>query len=144
MEGRGPGYLNQELTVFDAATSYLMGLASWREEKIQRCHFYFGECLSILRCRGIFASGASATTGDHISQEVGRRIFWLLFMSTKKLQQLHMIPDALIPVGVWSHQPYKGNPCEMPNPAKCRIFNFCSYTQELSLHNNHIDLYDKN
>ena len=72
------------------------------------------------------------------------------------------IPDFLLPSPATSHAVLdvhitrgpgytfnpkcsgKGNPCEMPNPAKCRIFNSCNYTQELLLHNNHIDLYNKN
>ena len=49
-----------------------------------------------------------------------------------------------LPSTLWGSWIYKGNPCEMPNLAKCRIFNSYSYTQKLSLHNNHIDLYNKN
>lgn len=104
---RGPGYLeSDDLNVHDAATSYFLGLSRtytfrWRQGRI-----YFGECMSILRSLGLDKptentynhlgrlpealgshgpdfEGSRDETRDYITLEMGRRIFWTMFVSFK-------------------------------------------------------------
>lgn len=109
VEARGPGYLDKELTVYDAVTSYFLGLAAaytfqWRQARI-----YFGETLTIARVVGVHrqqdqgfvlgsvpaAFGAAPRAFepqpqpvDYIKQEVGRRIFWIMLVGIRSMQQM--------------------------------------------------------
>ncbi|MCJ1421575.1 hypothetical protein MMC32_007939 [Xylographa parallela] len=107
IDARGPGYLDKELSVYDAVISYLQGLTAaytfqWRLSKL-----YFGECLTISRHLGLhkssdhvhsvvnaLASPSGITLGgpqapvDYITQETGRRTFWVMFVAVKSLQAL--------------------------------------------------------
>lgn len=104
-EARGSGYLEKELTVYDAATSYLLAISGsytfkWRQSKL-----YFNECLSILRTLGFqkptrsFAAVEQSFHGNHIqshsepaedfiTQQIGQRIFWVCFVGARSIQQL--------------------------------------------------------
>lgn len=106
VEARGPGYLDKDLTVYDAATSYFLGLMAAYTLNWKQCRLYFGETLTIARCLGVHrirdptyyvlgslptVMGADPSTPayegrmgdqiDHIRQEIGRRIFWCMFVS---------------------------------------------------------------
>ena len=105
-EARGPGYLESEsLSVHDAATSYFLGLTGCYTFRWRQCRLYFGECLTILRALGLHKptdhnythlGNLPAVLGshgpnfdgtreqtDHITLEMGRRIFWTMFVGTK-------------------------------------------------------------
>lgn len=99
VEARGPGYLDKDLTVYDAATSYLLALAGGYTFKFKQFRLYFGETLTILRVIGahkikdpgqynlgqlpiVMGQDVPGNFGqpgepvDFIRQELGRRIFW--------------------------------------------------------------------
>ncbi len=108
VEARGPGYLDKELTIYDAATSYFLGLAraytfQWRSTRL-----YFGETLTIARVLGAYkqkdqdflqVGSLPATFGannddfknlhpppvDFIKQEISRRIFWVMFVGIRSV-----------------------------------------------------------
>lgn len=106
-EARGPGYLESEtLSVHDAATSYFLGITGCYTFRYRQGRLYFGECLTILRTLGLHKpseqafprlGSLSASIGsngpgfegsrddltDHITLEMGRRIFWTIFVGTK-------------------------------------------------------------
>jgi hypothetical protein len=96
VEARGAGYLDKDLTVYDAATSYLLALVAAYTYNMKQCRLYFGETLTILRVIGVNVGhnpknttgqtssyDATRHTGQHgepvdfIRQEIGRRIFWI-------------------------------------------------------------------
>lgn len=106
VEARGPGYLDKHLTVYDAATSYFLGLCGAYTINWRQCRLYFGETLTIVRAigahrlkdPGFYTVGALPTvmgadgpnfegqTGepiDYIRQEIGRRIFWVMFVGIR-------------------------------------------------------------
>lgn len=105
VEARGPGYLDKDLTVYDAATSYLLALIGAYTINFRQCRLYFGETLTILRVVGVHrgkranqfitdvpqpfmgqVSPGQSQTGepvDFIRQEIGRRIFWILFVGIR-------------------------------------------------------------
>ena len=107
VEARGPGYLDKELTVYDAVTSYFLGLANGYTFQWKGCRLYLGETLNIMRVVGAHKAenpgfldfgdlpatfGAHGTQFDHqiqsegkdyIKQEIGRRIFWIMFVGVR-------------------------------------------------------------
>lgn len=100
-EARGSGYLDKEFTVYDAATSYFLGLAKAYTYNWQACRLYFAETISISRVVGAHKeridgresihelpiefggdpSGQRLEPVDHIKQEIGRRVFWVMVVS---------------------------------------------------------------
>lgn len=109
IQARGLGYLDKRATVNDAAISYLLGLCAGYVYDMRRCRIYFGECSTILRVYDLFRrpllipslsptssspqsqepfSGISDDHVDIIEQELGRRLFYICFVSYQTLQQL--------------------------------------------------------
>ncbi len=102
---RGPGYLeNDDLSVYDAATSYFLGLIGAYTYRWRHCRLYFGECLTIIRSLGLHKNPITAQPegapldpiaqlasleqaggiqADHVTQEVARRVFWATFVSAR-------------------------------------------------------------
>lgn len=100
VEARGAGYLDQHLTVWDAVTSYFLGLAASYTFQWSQCRLYFGETLAISRVVGAYktkndglsSAGTFAITDgkdvtsyegegnpvDHIQQEMARRLFYIM------------------------------------------------------------------
>lgn len=106
VEARGPGYLDKDLTVYDAATSYFLGLSAAYTFNWRQCRLYFGETLTMARVLGahrvkdpgllgvgdlptVFGEvGRDKFDGtpqplDCIRQEIGRRIFWCMFVGIR-------------------------------------------------------------
>ena len=131
-EARGTGFFHRDLTVYDAATSYLVGLASAYIFKLPQGQLYFGECLTILRTLGLHRS-INPDTGmvnspntsasekpeprtNHVLQEMGRRTFWVAYVSAKSMIQLGQqssdifVPSA-IPVGEYPELPAEVDDC---------------------------------
>ncbi|MCJ1378022.1 hypothetical protein MMC17_001118 [Xylographa soralifera] len=128
IEARGPGYLDKELSVYDAVISYLQGLTAaytfqWRLSKL-----YFGECLTIARHLGLHKSsdhahsvvdalaspsGDPQAPVDFITQETGRRTFWVMYVAVKSLQALGAsFGDLFIPPPTPT-EPYPPLPTEV-------------------------------
>jgi len=106
VEARGPGYLDREQSIYDAATSYFLGLARAYTFQWKKTRLYFGETLTITRVLGAHkvkdrdflpVGGIPATYGadnsafennqpppvDFIKQEISRRIFWVMFVGIR-------------------------------------------------------------
>ncbi|RFU27698.1 hypothetical protein B7463_g8641, partial [Scytalidium lignicola] len=134
VEARGPGYLDKDLSVYDAATSYFLGLAGAYTFDWKSCRLYFGETLSISRILGAHrakdpgfnadvmpAAFGIAATGfeprveqvDFIKQEIGRRIFWIMFVGIRSMQQLGASFGELIIPPPTPNEPYPPLPLEV-------------------------------
>jgi hypothetical protein len=97
VEARGAGYLDKELTVYDAATSYFLGLAAAYTINWRQCRLYFGETFTISRIIGVQRQNkgevsteymgpdvpAQREPVDYIKQEIGRRIFWVMLVGIR-------------------------------------------------------------
>jgi hypothetical protein len=106
VKARGPGYLDRDITLDDAAISYFLGLTCGYTFRISQCKLYFGECLTISRALGLHKNKEQAmhnpasppltvssdTSGyecqreqpvDYIRQEIGRRIFWIMLAGVR-------------------------------------------------------------
>lgn len=137
---RGAAYLESEnLSVYDAATSYFLALAGFYSFRWRPGRLYLGECLTIIRTLGLHKSrdqdyhqtagnftsisahvkDNDAPQFDNITTEIGRRIFWTVFVNLKSMQQLgaasgeHVIPPPT------STDPYPPLPHE--------VDDFCIY-----------------
>ncbi|EMF12415.1 uncharacterized protein SEPMUDRAFT_149101 [Sphaerulina musiva SO2202] len=140
---RGPGYLESDnLNVYDAATSYFLALTGVYTFRWRLGRLYFGECLTILRTLGLHkakvqsyaqlgslptAMGSHSNGTDHahehsvdnITLEMGRRIFWTMFVSLKSMEQLGAnFGELVIPPPTHS-EPYPPLPAE--------VDDFCIY-----------------
>ncbi|CAK4034425.1 Zn(II)2Cys6 transcription factor like [Lecanosticta acicola] len=143
---RGAGYLESEhLNVYDAATSYFVALMGIYTFRWRLGRLYFGECLTILRTLGLHkpkgqpynqlgtlptAMGmgshqqAAEQNGtehhvDNITQEMGRRIFWTMFVSVKSMEQLGASFGELVIPPPTRSEPYPPLPAE--------VDDFCIY-----------------
>ncbi|KAL9070695.1 MAG: hypothetical protein Q9157_005731 [Trypethelium eluteriae] len=92
---RGEGYLfKEDISVYDAATSYFLGLSYFFTGQILRSHFAFRECLIILETlkpwkqqdSGDEFGRTPTMPQDLISQEMGKRIFWNLWSTLQSLR----------------------------------------------------------
>ncbi|RDH31922.1 hypothetical protein BDQ94DRAFT_53199 [Aspergillus welwitschiae] len=113
VQARGCGYLDRSATVYDAATSYFLGLCSGYVWHMRRCRAYFAECLTMLHvydlCRQSncltamtppspssssrysqdpFGGATADLHVDIIEQELGRRLFYTTLAGYRTLQQL--------------------------------------------------------
>ncbi|CAN9459928.1 unnamed protein product [Alternaria alternata] len=121
---RGPGYLDRpSLNVYDACTSYFLGLTGAYVFQWRQLRLYLAECLTIIRSLGLHKHEAQGYTYlggmphawgsngpnydgsrefkvDYITEEIGRRVFWTVFVGVRTIQQLGasfgelMIPPA--------------------------------------------------
>ncbi|KAF2739363.1 hypothetical protein EJ04DRAFT_531652 [Polyplosphaeria fusca] len=111
-QARGPGYLDRPgLNVYDACTSYFLGLTGVYIFQWRQLRLYFGECLTILRALGLHKAqeqgytylgrlprtasshgpdmeGSREYKLDNITEQIGRRVFWTLFVGVRTMQQL--------------------------------------------------------
>ncbi|KAF7876706.1 hypothetical protein EAF04_001790 [Stromatinia cepivora] len=136
VEARGPGYLDKNLSVYDAATSYFLGLSGAYTFNWRQCRLYFGETLNIIRMLGAHRTknaGMMATMGhlpatfgaespqyvdqpepiDYIRQEMGRRLFWVMFVGIRSMQQLGATFGELLIPPPTPNEPYPPLPVEV-------------------------------
>ncbi|MCJ1471718.1 hypothetical protein MMC13_000358, partial [Lambiella insularis] len=131
VEARGPGYLLKELSVYDAVISYLQGLTAANIFNFRQSNLYFGECLNISRSLGLHRQhnkhtpagplaphigvppDASDAKIDYISEEMGRRLFWVMFVGVRTMQILGgSFGELFIPPSTPS-EPYPPLPTEV-------------------------------
>jgi hypothetical protein len=117
VEARGAGYLDKELTVYDAATSYFLALAAGYTLKWGQMRLYFSETLSMIKAIGAnkpkddvsvylgqfparMGSGGQGPEGhvgepiDFIKQEIGRRLFWVMFVGVRYVVALKYLDQT--------------------------------------------------
>ena len=140
---RGPGYLESDnLSVYDAATSYFLGLMGLYTFRYRLGRLYFGECLTIIRTLSLHKAkdlsytqlgvlpalvgshnanhdGPRDQPADNITVEMGRRIFWTVFVGVKTFQQLGASFSELVIPPATPSEPYPPLPAE--------IDDFCIY-----------------
>lgn len=134
---RGPGYLDSDtLSVHDAATSFLLGMAAvytfnWRQSRL-----YLGESMTILRalhlhkakedtfndlgglpivlgCDGPSHEGSRDHIVDRITLQMGRRIFWTIFTTVESMSQSGGNPSELYIAPATPNDPYPPLPEEV-------------------------------
>ncbi|KAJ9649087.1 hypothetical protein H2199_001001 [Coniosporium tulheliwenetii] len=127
---RGTGYLEKDdLNVYDAATSYFLGLIGAYTFRWRQCRLYFGECLTIIRSLGLHhhnnhepygvapvlpgLAGSRPGSVDFITQEMCRRLFWTVFVGMKSMQQLGATYGELVILPSTPSEPHPPLPLEV-------------------------------
>ncbi|KAJ5130777.1 uncharacterized protein N7515_006816 [Penicillium bovifimosum] len=108
IQARGIGYLDRNATVYDAAISYFLAVCAGYIYNMRRCRIYLSECRSMLQvydlCRPATNLSISTLGGPHplpsahsftesphvdlITQELGRRLFYVTFVGYQTLHQM--------------------------------------------------------
>ncbi|KAF2878124.1 hypothetical protein BDV95DRAFT_624683 [Massariosphaeria phaeospora] len=139
---RGPGYLDRRgLGVYDACTSYFLGLTGAYIFQWRFLRLYFGECLTILRTMGLHKAqeqgyvpepmgefapnfeGSNDFKLDKITEQIGRRLFWTVFVGARTMQQLGASFGELTVLSGTTREPLPPLPLE--------IDDACIYPQEI-------------
>ncbi|KAF2711697.1 hypothetical protein K504DRAFT_480645 [Pleomassaria siparia CBS 279.74] len=145
-QARGPGYLDRpNLNVYDACTSYFLGLTGAYIFQWRQLRLYFGECQTILRSLGLHKSpdqpytfldrtGPGDSSGsnfdpsrdlkmDNITEQIGHRLFWTLFVGVRTIQQLggSFGELTMLPSTVTEHLP----------PLPIEVDDACIYPQQI-------------
>ena len=110
-EARGPGYLDRDLSLYDAFSSYLICLTAAYLFDSNRAGLYIGECVSMIRRLAVYRprnalsiqspvhAGPVSGEPDYINQELSRRLFWLAYVSCHSLRQIGDVEaDPLMPL----------------------------------------------
>ncbi|MCJ1459921.1 hypothetical protein MMC28_010300 [Mycoblastus sanguinarius] len=136
VESQGSGYLDRSMSVHDAVISYLQGLTAAYTFNQQASILYFKQCLSIsttiglhkardmkrsngvgppprMTANGHTLQGPQALGPDLILQELGKRTFWALAVSTKSLRQLGVSQWELLLPPATASEPYPPLPLEV-------------------------------
>ena len=112
VEARGAGYLDKELSIYDAVTSYFLGLAGAYTFQYRQCRLYLGEALNIARSTGALTIrdtgpsvasqpvsfgegggfGTQALSVDYIQQEISRRVFWIILIGIRYFTPFNFFP----------------------------------------------------
>ncbi|KAJ2904639.1 hypothetical protein MKZ38_007475 [Zalerion maritima] len=126
MDARGVGFeAKREMTVYDAATSYFLGLAAGYTFQWQMFRRFMGQTMSIIRENNYhtkrsaipsyaldFISQQSKPV-DHIKEEVGKRVFWVIFVSVRSMAQLGVPQSELLIPPQTASEPYPDLPMEV-------------------------------
>lgn len=95
MEARGSYFYNrEEMTVYDAVTSYFLGLAAAYTLHWKVCRRFMSETYNIIRelgyhkPRDFFAVTYRGPAFDHVQDQIGKRVFWVMFLGVRSMMQL--------------------------------------------------------
>ena len=137
IEAQGSASFHRTYTVHDAIISYLQGLTCAYTFKRDPCLLHFNQCLALCTMLGLHKSSATRNifdgshaprmtpngqslqgpqphgSGDLVLQELGRRTFWVLFVSVKSLHQLGVSPFVLNIPPATKADPYPPLPLEV-------------------------------
>jgi len=124
LEARGPMFYNKdEVTVYDAATSYFLGLAAGYTMQWKLCRRFMTETMSFIREMGyhkprdlgssMFGVTYRGPPFDHIQDQLGRRIFWCMFLGLRSMVQLGAPQAEIVLPPPTPTEPYPELPVEV-------------------------------
>ncbi|KAB5513189.1 hypothetical protein GE09DRAFT_905428, partial [Coniochaeta sp. 2T2.1] len=123
LEARGAQFMNkEEVTVYDAATSYFLGLAAGYTMQWKLCRRFMTETLSFVREMGYhkprdLGSSMGITyrgpAFDHVQDQMGKRIFWVMFLGIRSMAQLGAPHSEIILPPFTANEPRPEYPVEV-------------------------------
>ncbi|KAI0427469.1 hypothetical protein F5Y09DRAFT_316127 [Xylaria sp. FL1042] len=132
LEARGTTYLTKhEMSVDDAATSYFLGLAAGYTLQWKPCRRFLAETMSFCKelnthrprdltnLAGILPDLAAAANSiankpiDHIKDQIGKRIFWVMVAGVRSMSQLGVSINELPLPPPTTQEPYPEQPVEV-------------------------------
>ena len=124
LEARGATfYTRDEVTVYDAATSYFLGLAGAYTMQWKVCRRFFAEAMTFIRELGyhkprdmgssMFGVTYRGPSFNHVEDQLGKRIFWCMFVGVRSMYQLGAHhSDIVLPPPIPT-EPYPEFPVEV-------------------------------
>ncbi|KAK4243678.1 hypothetical protein C7999DRAFT_44550 [Corynascus novoguineensis] len=124
LEARGASfYSRDDITVYDAATSYFIGLAAAYTMQWKICRRFMAESMAFIRELGyhkprdlgssMFGVTYRGPPFNHVEDQLGKRIFWCLFLGLRSMYQLGTHhSDVVLPPPTPS-EPYPDLPVEV-------------------------------
>lgn len=124
LDARGSRFLSKdETTVYDAATSYFLGLAAGYTLHWKLCRRFMSETLTFIREMGyhkppdlgssMYGVTYRGPPFDHVQDQLGKRLFWVMLLGVRSMYQLGApIQDIILPPPTPS-EPYPAYPVEV-------------------------------
>lgn len=110
LEARGSQfYTKDEVTVYDAATSYFLGLAAAYTMQWKICKRYMAETMAFVREMGYHKPRDLSTmhsvtyrgpSFDLVQDQLGKRIFWVMFLGIRHVMRSQLLPHLVINLDV--------------------------------------------
>ncbi|KAI0409198.1 hypothetical protein F4802DRAFT_604474 [Xylaria palmicola] len=132
LEARGAMFMaKQEMSVDDAATSYFLGLAAGYTLQWKPCRRFLAETMSFCRELGTHRprdlssladslpdlagelNSAANKPVDHIKDQIGKRIFWVMVAGIRSMSQLGASINELPLPPLTTQEPYPEQPVEV-------------------------------
>ncbi|KAI0416018.1 hypothetical protein F5X98DRAFT_203000 [Xylaria grammica] len=132
LEARGTTFMTkQEMSVDDAAASYFLGLAAGYTLQWKPCRRFLAETMSFCRelgthrprnlssaanCLPDLAAAANSMANkpvDHIKDQIGKRIFWVMVAGIRSMSQLGVSINELPLPPPTTQEPYPEQPAEV-------------------------------
>lgn len=124
LEARGSTFYGKDsVTVYDAATSYFLGLAAGYTMQWRVCRRFMTETMSFIRELGyhkprdlgssMFSVTYRSPPFDHVQDQLGKRIFWCMFLGIRSMVQLGAPQGEIILPPPTPTEPYPEFPVEV-------------------------------
>ncbi|KAK1752897.1 hypothetical protein QBC47DRAFT_387331 [Echria macrotheca] len=124
LQSRGPTfYSKDEVTVYDAATSYFLGLTAGYTMQWKICRRFMNEAMSFIREMGyhkprdlgssMYGVTYRGPPFDHVQDQLGRRIFWCIFLGVRSMVQLGAPHTEILLPPPTPTEPYPEFPVEV-------------------------------
>ncbi|KAK3314158.1 hypothetical protein B0H66DRAFT_567850 [Apodospora peruviana] len=124
LQARGPLFpAKDEVTVYDAATSYFLGLAAGYTMQWKICKRFMTETMSFIRemgyhkprdmGSGLFGVTYRGASFDHVKDQLGKRIFWVMFLGIRSMVQLGAPQGDVVLPPPTPTEPYPDLPVEV-------------------------------
>ncbi|KAH6614610.1 hypothetical protein B0J18DRAFT_304247 [Chaetomium sp. MPI-SDFR-AT-0129] len=124
LEARGAGFYNKdEVTVYDAATSYFIGLGASYTMQWKICRRFMAESMAFIRELGyhkprdmgssMFGVTYRGPAFNHVEDQLGKRIFWCLLVSLRSMSQLGISHSDIVLPPPTPTEPYPDFPVEV-------------------------------
>ncbi|KAL2264052.1 hypothetical protein VTK26DRAFT_2838 [Humicola hyalothermophila] len=116
-------YTRDDITVYDAATSYFLGLAGAYTMQWKVCRRFMAEAMTFIRELGyhkprdmgssMFGVTYRGPPFNHVEDQLGKRIFWCLFLGVRSMYQLGTHHSDVILPPPTPGEPYPELPVEV-------------------------------
>ncbi|KAK4113224.1 hypothetical protein N656DRAFT_648583 [Canariomyces notabilis] len=124
LEARGASfYSKDDVTVYDAATSYFLGLAAGYVLQWKVCRRFMAETMSFIRELGyhkprdlgssMFGVTYRGPSFNHVEDQLGKRIFWCMFLGIRSMSQLGAPHGEIVLPPPTPSEPYPEFPVEV-------------------------------
>ncbi|KAL2132007.1 hypothetical protein VTI74DRAFT_4313 [Chaetomium olivicolor] len=124
LESRGANFYSREdITVYDAATSYFLGLAAAYTMQWKVSRRFMAEAMAFIRELGyhkprdmgssMFGVTYRGPSFNHVEDQLGKRIFWCMFLGIRSMHQLGPHQGDLVLPPPTPSEPYPELPVEV-------------------------------